>query len=182
MNIQRQEDENTRARVLILGIGNDFRGDDGFGLAVANRLQLPPYRKGLGDAKIALGRGDASELLDYFDHTDCLIMIDAIYDPTQPTGRCCQLDMKQATSTPAQLRSSSHLVSITEAIELGRLYDRLPKHLYLVGVTADKFEPGAPLSAPIEAAISPTCDTISTLVKTLTASKEVFKECTNFHF
>jgi hydrogenase maturation protease len=149
-----------RNDILILGIGNDFRGDDGFGLVVAR--QLRPRYPGV---PIHLSRGDATELLDYFDQTQCLLMIDAIYDPGTEAGHLHHIDFHARSKTVASIRSSTHLVSITEAIELGRLYDRLPQQLHLFGVTATIFDHGTPISDKVQAAIEPTCDTISPLIE-----------------
>jgi len=56
---------------IIVGIGNQYRGDDGVGLAVIDDLhnKLP--------IKLVKSRGDISDLIDIFSHHDTVYLIDA---------------------------------------------------------------------------------------------------------
>lgn len=148
---------------LIVGIGNDFRGDDGFGISVARMLtkqfQLP---------NVHISRGDASELLEYFEQTQYLILIDAIFNPAEPHGQTHHFLVGEQPLETTQLRSSTHLVSISEAIALGRLLDKLPPYVHIFGVIAQNFDYGTDISDKVREKIRPTCVKIANLVKTLT--------------
>lgn len=154
--------ERNKAHFLVMGIGNDFRGDDGFGLAVARALQPQ-----LGEHHVQLGRGDASELLETFDQTDCLILIDAIFDPKMPSGHMLHIVANGQSAVSNHLRSSTHLMSISEAIALGELFDKLPSQLHIFGVSAKKFDYGTDLSPEVKATIAPTCVKIADLIQAL---------------
>ena len=64
-------------RVLVAGIGNVLHGDDGFGVAVAQRLaqrpDLPPNVK-----VVETGIGGISLVQELFDGYDVLLMVDAV--------------------------------------------------------------------------------------------------------
>ena len=65
-----------RPRVLVAGIGNIFFGDDGFGVAVADRLATMPARAGVTIADYGIrGVHLALELLDGYD---LLVLVDAL--------------------------------------------------------------------------------------------------------
>lgn len=57
---------------------------------------------------------------------------------------------------PASFSStSSHGLGVAEAIELGRVLDRLPDRLLIFGVEAADFADGAGLSAKVAAVVAP---------------------------
>jgi hydrogenase maturation protease len=64
------------ARTLVAGIGNVFLGDDGFGVAVVNRLAGRPSRPGVRVVDFGIRSVDlAFALLDAYDQ---VILIDAL--------------------------------------------------------------------------------------------------------
>lgn len=68
---------NSRRRVLVAGIGNVLRGDDGFGPAVIQALQALP---GLFDGvrAVEMGIGGLGLVHELMDGYDLLILIDAV--------------------------------------------------------------------------------------------------------
>lgn len=64
------------ARILIAGIGNIFRGDDGFGTEVARRLLARPYPADIQVVDIGIRGMDLAFLL--LDGYDALILVDAV--------------------------------------------------------------------------------------------------------
>lgn len=77
-------------RVLVAGVGNIFLGDDGFGVAVAQKLSLRPLPPGVrvGDFGIR-GIHLAYELLDGYD---ALVLIDAMPLGDEPPGTLAMVD------------------------------------------------------------------------------------------
>jgi hydrogenase maturation protease len=69
-------------RILVAGVGNVFRGDDGFGVAVARRLAHEPLPPGveLRDYGVR-GVHLAYELLDGYD---LLVLVDAVTRGSPP--------------------------------------------------------------------------------------------------
>ncbi|MFP5364517.1 MAG: hydrogenase maturation protease, partial [Thermoleophilia bacterium] len=106
---------------LVLGIGNDWRGDDAAGLEVARRLRAAGVRA-------AGSAGDPSGLLDAWDGEREVILVDAVRSGAAP-GTLHRLDAR-ARPLPARLfRGSTHHLSVADAVELGRALGRLPERL-----------------------------------------------------
>ena len=127
--------------VVVVGIGNEARGDDAAGLIAARRLEA-----------LAL-EGDAIALLDVWRGADVAVVIDAVSSGAA-AGTVHRFDASREP-LPASLRrsSSTHALGLAEAIELGRALDRLPARLIVYGIEAERFEAGAALTPAVAAAI-----------------------------
>ena len=97
--------------------------------------------------------GDTSALVDLLADASSAIVIDAVRSGASP-GTVHRYDVGR-TPLPATLSSSSssHLVSVAEAIELARVLGRLPPAVLVLGIEGSRFDVGAPLSDPVVAAI-----------------------------
>ena len=132
--------------VLIAGVGNPDRGDDGFGPAVASRLaglSLPgveatPCRRPI-------------DLLDLWQGRGLVFVADAALAQGAP-GRLHRLDALRDRLPPTS-SSSTHSFGLAQAIELGRSLGLLPSRLILYAAEARSFAPGAPLSPPMRSAV-----------------------------
>jgi hydrogenase maturation protease len=144
-------------RLLVVGVGNRYRGDDGAGLAAAARL---------GDAAGAPAMlldnaGDGTVLLDVWQHADAVILMDAVRSGA-PAGTVRRLHVLTADS-PVDLAAalgsargpggSTHGVGVAEAVALGRTLHRLPRRLVVIGIEGARFEAGVDLSPEVERAL-----------------------------
>ncbi len=66
------------ARVLIAGVGNVLRCDDGFGIAVADVLGRAPERLPPGARVIEVGIGGITLVHELMDGYDVLVLVDAV--------------------------------------------------------------------------------------------------------
>ena len=66
---------------LVIGIGNDLRGDDGVGLWIARRLKAA----NLPGVRIEIQTGEAATLIESWQTTDSVILIDAVYADAHPS-------------------------------------------------------------------------------------------------
>ena len=90
-------------RVLVAGVGNIFLGDDGFGVAVADRLATEPLPDGVKVADFGIRSVHlAYELLDGYDS---LVLIDAV-GRGDPAGT---LSVLEPELDPAPLGESAPL-------------------------------------------------------------------------
>jgi hydrogenase maturation protease len=127
---------------LVVGIGNADRGDDAAGLAVAARLRRVSAR----DFDVVQDGGDVGRLLDWFATYDEIHVVDALCDGA-PDGRVRRWDAL-AGALPANLSgTSSHVLGLAQAIELGRALGRLPRKLVVHGVPGRGFRMGDAMSA-----------------------------------
>jgi hydrogenase maturation protease len=143
------------ARVLVIGVGNDFRGDDAVGLAVARRLQ----EQDVDGIAVVEARGEAASLIDAWDGTDAVILIDAVCSGSVP-GTLHRLSRRALTGSPDLFHRSSHAVSISDAIELAGAVNRLPERLIVIGIEGENFRAGPGLSPKVEAAVSTAVGTV----------------------
>lgn len=135
------------ARAVVIGVGNEFRGDDGLGpavIALLRRLALP-------DVRLAVSHGEPTELLDLWSGTDVTIVIDAVCcEPATPGRIWTTTAAAMATFTTA---TSSHALGIPEAVKLGRVLDRVPEELVVIAVESERFDVGTHLSVSVTDAL-----------------------------
>ncbi len=133
---------------LVIGLGNEHRGDDAFGLVVARRLR--PRLMGVG-AVLEPDVGGA-ELLDVWTGRGRVWVVDAMRAGGAP-GTVYRIEVGEE-ALPARLGvTSSHGVSLAQAVALGQVLHRLPKHLVIHGVEPTGFDPGEDLSPQVTAAV-----------------------------
>ena len=149
------------SEVLVAGIGNPDRGDDGFAAAVIGRLRgnVPP-----GVRVLDLG-ADILGLIDEWDGLESVILVDAAASGAEP-GRVHRLDLAAGPLPIGWSMPSTHAVGLGETVELARSLRRLPRGLVLYLVEGESFEVGAPLSSAVAEAVDAVADQI--LIELLT--------------
>lgn len=148
-------------RVLVVGIGNEYRGDDAVGFAVTRSL-----RTDLGTSvDIQEFEGDGAGLMQLWAGYDAVIIVDCI-TARLPVGSVIRLDAATHKVPTHYFRSSSHLFGVAEAVEMARTLGELPPTLLVYGVTGHTFEAGSPLSAEVETSVA---DVVSQIKRDLAA-------------
>ena len=134
--------------VLVIGVGNELRGDDGASVEVIRRLREPA-----GQAGIEVGEQlhEPTELLDAWQGRDAVVLVDTMSSGARP-GTIRRFDAS-SEPLPARLRgsASTHAFGLVEAIELARTLDRLPRQLIVFAVEGQTFEAGTALSDEVQA-------------------------------
>jgi hydrogenase maturation protease len=130
-------------RRLFIGIGNPLRGDDAAGLLAARSV-----RQRLDDAVEVLEmEGGPVDLIEAWRGAEQVLVADAVASGGRP-GEVHRVDAV-AGPLPAGLAGpSTHALGLAEAIELGRVLDRLPPRLVVYGIEAARFDAGA-LCGPV---------------------------------
>lgn len=145
-------------RVLVAGVGNVLRGDDGFGVAVAQRLaRRSDLPRGVKVAEVGIGGiGLVHELLDGYD---ALLIVDAV-DRDGPPGTLYLLEPQVpdlADWSPEQradFLADMHMTTPRRVLILARALGVLPPVVLLLGcqpVTCDDLT--LQLSPPVAAAV-----------------------------
>ena len=136
-------------RVLVLGVGNVNRGDDGAGRAVARAL-----RGVLGaHVEVAECEGQATGILAILETASAALIIDACASGA-PAGTVRRFDVSQTPLPQAAFGVSTHGFGLHEAIELARALGQLPARCVVYAIEGAGFETGAPLSPAAAAAVS----------------------------
>jgi hydrogenase maturation protease len=162
-------------RVLIAGVGNVLRADDGFGVEVLRRLE---QRLGstagvhFHESGIA-GIGLVQELVDGYD---ALIVLDALDRGAEPgTVFVVQPDVA-ALAAPGRLSEpvDPHQAGPEGVFRLAAALGVLPRRVWLVGCQAAACDDlGAGLSGPVRRAIPAALERVYDILATLgTAASE----------
>jgi hydrogenase maturation protease len=128
----------------LIGIGNDWRRDDGAGLEVARRLG------GVGLT------GEPIGLITAFAGEDDVVVVDAVSSGARP-GTLHIFDAS-TERLPAALfgSSSTHALGLADAIEIARSLGRMPARVRVIGIEGARFDYGRGLTLEVEAAVE-TC-------------------------
>jgi hydrogenase maturation protease len=137
-------------RYVVVGIGNEYRGDDGAGLAIAERLRS---RVPAGVTVVPCEQ-EPSRLIDAWQEADAALVVDAVESGAEP-GTLHRFDAG-AVPLPARVfRSSTHAFGLGDAVELARALGKVPGRVVVYGIEGAAFTAGRGLSGPVEAAVEP---------------------------
>ena len=150
--------------MLVLGVGNPMRGDDGVGPEVATRVA----RLGLPDLEVA----SETEPLALLDHLrqepghDVVVVVDATA-PGQHPGRVRVLEVAAQPLVRPGRPLGSHGLGVVDAVELARSLGLLPPRLTVIGIEALSDQLGTGLSDPVRERVD---DAVRLVLQALTAS------------
>jgi hydrogenase maturation protease len=136
-----------KSSVLVIGVGNAYRGDDAIGLVVARRLK----KRALDHVKVLEESGEGAALMESWKDAGTVILIDAVHSGAMP-GTIHRLDPHAQPISAKFFHHSTHAFGLAEAIEITRALDQLPPQLIVYGVEGKSFEAGAELSLEVEKA------------------------------
>ncbi len=142
--------------VLVIGVGNIQRGDDGAGLLVAQQLRS----ENLPRVRIEESSGDISDIVDLLQSGDDVIIVDAMRSG-KPAGTTIWIDPLRSTGIAESTISSTHGFGVAQAIELLRSLGKLPRRIRILAIEGQYYALGAPVSPPVQEAI----DRAASLVK-----------------
>jgi len=131
--------------MVVIGIGNAYRTDDGVGLYVAK--QFESY--GTGEVKATVGIGDGFALMDEWADSDLAFVIDCTSSGTAP-GTVYRFDaLRETIPSNLFLGLSTHSIAVNEAIEMARVMNRLPRGLVVYGIEGKDCSAGSSLTREV---------------------------------
>ncbi|WP_340681407.1 hydrogenase maturation protease [Amycolatopsis coloradensis] len=126
---------------VVIGVGNEFRRDDGVGPAVAREVA----RRGV---PAEISDGDTVRLMETWEDASLVILVDAVRCSPGVDGRW------HRTTLPVHGPvASSHGFGIPEAVELAEALGRLPGDLVIFAVEVTDVGFGLGLSPAVAAAV-----------------------------
>jgi len=138
-----------RGRVVVIGVGNELRRDDGAGLEAARRVR---EHVAWGGVDVCEESGELLRLLDVWYGCHAAFVIDAIRSAAAP-ATVRRLDVSDVPLDAAIRRSaSSHAVGLGDAIELARKLGQLPSRVIVYAIEGGDFSFGRGLSEPVRSA------------------------------
>jgi hydrogenase maturation protease len=137
----------SETKIVVVGLGNLDRGDDGIGAAVARELagRLPR------DVAVLFGRGDLLSLIEEWAKADALICIDAAA-PAGAPGRWHRIDLATGDLPPDRASTSSHDFGVAAAIALARTLGVAPRDIVVFAVEGRSFDAGASMTHEVASA------------------------------
>ena len=131
-----------RAGLIVIGIGNAFRGDDAAGLAVARALG--------DDPRVIVHEGEPIDLLDRWEGAGEVVVVDAARSGAAP-GTVHRLD---GLAAPVAAGGSTHAFGLAETLALARALGRAPARVEVIGIEGEHFGAGDELSPAVTTAVA----------------------------
>lgn len=146
-----------RGRVVVVGIGNPFRRDDGAGPAVVEAL-----RGRVPDGTVlAVSDGEPGRLLDLWAAGDTVVVVDTVRARPADPGRLHRLPLHgTADAHAAPAPASTHRLGLGETVALAGVLGRLPRRLVVHAVEGDDFGYGTGTGPAVTAALSPLAERV----------------------
>ncbi|HZC06020.1 MAG TPA: HyaD/HybD family hydrogenase maturation endopeptidase [Ktedonobacterales bacterium] len=139
------EDEESAPEIVVLGLGNRLRRDEGLGICALERL----YQRYTLPSGVQLVDGGVLglELLAYVESTRRLLVLDAALTGGEP-GDLLRLEDDQA---PAYLgmRASPHEIGLADLLAVAQLRGRSPESVVILGMQPDTIELGWELTPAV---------------------------------
>ncbi|NIW80515.1 MAG: hydrogenase maturation protease [Calditrichae bacterium] len=127
-------EENPILKTIFIGIGNEFRNDDGVGIYIVRRLAKRNFPK----VNILELSGEGSELLEAWKEAEQVYIFDAVSSGAEP-GTIFELNVHEEEIPSKFFSYSTHNFSLAEAVELSRVLNRLPATLRIFGIEGKDF-------------------------------------------
>jgi len=148
--------------VVVIGVGNVYRGDDGVGSLAARLVgeRLP------GQVHMLAPVGDPLAMLDSWREADQVFIVDAIQSGDKTPGQVLRFDIHEASVPAKAFRHSTHALSVVQVIELARSLGTLPPRVVVYGIEGANFAPGQSLSPAVKAGAREVADRIVGEIRT----------------
>ena len=134
--------------MVVIGVGNEFRRDDGAGPAVVASLRgrVPP------GVELLLADGEPTRLIEAWTGASLAVVVDAVLaDPPRP-GRVQRFVLDQPIGGPVRT-VSSHGFGLDDAVRLALALDRMPGRLVVHAIEAADLSQGPGLTSLVAAAV-----------------------------
>jgi hydrogenase maturation protease len=137
-----------REPIVVIGVGNEFRRDDGAGPAVVARLRglVPP------GVELVITDGEPTRLIEAWTGAALAVVVDAVRaEPSQP-GRVHRFVVDRPGAGAART-ASSHGLGLDDAIALALALDRMPGRLVVHAIEAADLTQGSGLTPAVDTAV-----------------------------
>jgi len=130
---------------LVVGLGNNYRKDDGVGLYVAEKIRS----MNLDNIEVADNIGESTSLIKVWSNAGKVFVVDAVIS-TEREGTTHRFDaLKEKIPGEIFNSYSTHSFSLLESIELAKTLGELPDSLIIYGIEGKDFSSGIGLSSKV---------------------------------
>jgi len=148
VRISSAADSDAERRVVVIGVGNEFRRDDGVGPQVLARLR----ERVPAGVQLVVSDGEPVRLIEAWAGASLALVIDAVRAQAASTGRLHRFELERDDVDQARA-VSSHGLGLGDAIGLARALDLMPDRLVVHAVEATEFGHGVGLTPAVAAAV-----------------------------
>jgi hydrogenase maturation protease len=131
---------------IVIGIGNDFRRDDGVGITVAQRIE----ERNLPGVRVVSGISEPAALLEVWSGAARAVVVDAATGANSTPGRIRRWTGPDLETTAVV---SSHALGLAQTFALAQALARMPDELVLFTVDIVDTNHGIGLTPAVEAAV-----------------------------
>ncbi|MGI5240150.1 hydrogenase maturation protease [Dactylosporangium sp. CA-139066] len=150
--------------VVVIGVGNPFRRDDGAGPAVIERLG----RADLTGVDLAESDGEPAALITLWEQRRLAVVVDALHTHRAPAGYVHRRLMSHRPLGPGG-SAGSHAMDLGDAVALARELDRLPDRMLLLGIEVADTGYGIGLTPAVASAVDRVVEHIVAAVRDIAA-------------
>ncbi|MGW1619275.1 hydrogenase maturation protease [Streptomyces sp. NPDC002172] len=147
-------------RVVVVGVGNPLRGDDGIGPAVVEAL-----RGRVPDGTVLeVSDGEPARLLDLWRDADTVIAVEALRTHPARPGALHTLTSAEAAGY-ARAGASTHAFGLGDCLALAEALGRMPPRFVVHAVEVADVRLGEGLSAAVRSAVAELTDRVTASVR-----------------
>ncbi len=137
------------SQLRVIGVGNEWRGDDAAGLLVARRL-----RELVGNKVAVLeNSGSVSALLEAWEGAEAVILADVVRGGGRPGEIYRFPEHDDLLLAELFADASGHAWGLAQTIALGRVLGELPPYLVVYGIAGRDFGLGREVSPEVARAV-----------------------------
>ena len=149
-------------KVVLIGIGNKYRNDDGIGLIVVQQIR----KKYFSFITIKEESGEGAALMEAWQGFHDVMLVDAVSSGAKQ-GTIFKIDAHKDIIPVKFFHYSSHAFSVAEAIELARVMKTLPPRLLIYGIEGADFSAGTNISHAVQESAEQVVEQILKIVKAI---------------
>jgi hydrogenase maturation protease len=146
-------DSRTALTAVVIGIGNNFRRDDGVGLAVADQIA----ERALPGVRVVTAIGEPTALLEAWSGATRAVVVDAAAGNGSTAGRIRRWTARDLDGAAVV---SSHALGLAQTCALGEALARMPDELVVFTVEAADTGHGVGMTPAVAAAVTDVVDAV----------------------
>lgn len=152
--------------VVVIGVGNEHRHDDGVGPAVADRVAA----LALAGVRVLSCPAEPTAILDAWSGAELAVVIDAVLVDGGVGGPPGRVHVRTLQDLAERRSVSSHDLNLAQTYRLGLALGRAPASVTVVGIDVADTGHGVGLSPAVAAALP---EAVRTVVDLLTQQAEI---------
>lgn len=153
-------------KILLIGVGNSFRSDDGVGGFIAGEVKAQKFL----NVMCMEQRGEGVDLIEQWKGFSTVILIDAVSCEGKP-GTIFRFELPPNELPKNVFACSTHALNIADVIHLAKTLNQCPAKIIVYGIAGKNFEMGQKLSDEVQDAAFTVIDQLANEMQDLAAQK-----------